>query len=158
MTSIMVFWVLNFELKFSLSEKATKTCAICLMILKFKYLVNVITIRQILQIFVAFSEKLNCKKFKLIHLICFWVSLIIKELKYLNRSMTEKCDSTIQPFENSINSVQKAVDLTTSAKNRRKMRIINLNFQIKKLISLASRVAWNWPSKSTTQSLIFREM
>jgi hypothetical protein len=55
--------------------------------------------------------------------------------------MTEKCDSTIQPFENSINSVQKAVDLTTSAKNRRKMRIINLNFQIKKLISLASRVA-----------------
>ena len=36
--------------------------------------------------------------------------------------------------------------------------LINLNFQIKKLIGLASIVVWNWPSKSTTQSLIFREM
>ena len=33
---------------------------------------------------------------------------------------------------NSSNSVQKTVDLTNSAKNRRKMRIINVNFQIKK--------------------------
>ena len=37
----------------------------------------------------------------------------------------------------SINSVQKALDLTTPAKNR--MRIIDLNFQIKKLIPLACR-------------------
>jgi hypothetical protein len=36
--------------------------------------------------------------------------------------------------------VQKAVDLTTPAKNRRKMRIIDLNFQIKKLITLTCRL------------------
>ncbi len=36
----------------------------------------------------------------------------------------------------SSNSAQEAADLTISAKNRRKMRIIDLNFQIKKLITL----------------------
>ena len=46
-------------IKFSFSEKATKMCAIVLMILKFTYLVNVKTIRTIAQIFVAFSENLN---------------------------------------------------------------------------------------------------
>ena len=46
----------------------------------------------------------------------------------------------IQPFWNSINSLKKALDLTTLAKNRRKMRIIDLNFQINKLIGLACRV------------------
>jgi hypothetical protein len=35
------------------------------------------------------------------------------------------------------------------------VHIINLNFQIKKLISLASRLVWNWPSKLTTHSLVF---
>ena len=64
----------------------------------------------------------------------------------------------ISTLWNSINSVQKALDLTNPAKNRRKMRIIDLNFQMNKLIGLACRVVWNWPSKSTTQSLIFREM
>ena len=67
-------------------------------------------------------------------------------------------DAMIQPFGNSINSVQKALDLTTPAKNRRKMRIIELDFQINKLIGFACRVVRNWPSKSTTQSLIFCEM
>ena len=60
-----------------------------------------------------------------------------------------------QPFWNSINSVQKVVDLTIPAKNRRKMRMVGLNFQIKKMISLMRSVVWNWPFKSTTQSLIF---
>jgi hypothetical protein len=46
----------------------------------------------------------------------------------------------IQLFGNSINSVQEAVDLKTPAKNRMKMRIIDLNFQINKLIGLAGRV------------------
>ena len=45
--------------KFSFSEKATTICAIVLMVLTFKYLVNVKTMRKIVQIFVAFSEKLN---------------------------------------------------------------------------------------------------
>jgi hypothetical protein len=40
------------------------------------------------------------------------------------------------------------VDLTNSEKNRRKMSVIYLNFQVKKLISLASRLVWNLPSKS----------
>ena len=36
-----------------------------------------------------------------------------------------------QPFWNSSNTVQKTVDLTTPAKNRRKISIIDLNFLIK---------------------------
>ena len=44
------------SIKFSFSEKATKMCAIVLMVLKFAY---VKTMRTIAQIFVAFSDKLN---------------------------------------------------------------------------------------------------
>ena len=62
---------------------------------------------------------------------------------------------TFPPSWNSIDSVQKALDLTILAKNRRKMRIIDLNFQIKKLVSLASRLIWNWPFKLTTQPCFF---
>ena len=51
---------INIHLKFSFSEKATKMCAIVLMVLKFT-LVNVKIMRTIAQIFVAFSEKLNFK-------------------------------------------------------------------------------------------------
>ena len=57
-----------------------------------------------------------------------------------------------QPFWNSSDSVQKAVDLTIPAKNRRKMRIIYLNFEIKKFMDSACRLVWNWPSKSTTHA------
>ena len=46
-------------------------------------------------------------------------------------------------------SVQKALDLTTLAKSRRKMRIIDLNFLIKKGITLTCRLNWNAPSKSS---------
>ena len=49
--------------KFSFFEKATKICAIVVMVLKFTYLVNVKTMRTIAQIFVAFSEKLNFPTF-----------------------------------------------------------------------------------------------
>ena len=65
---------------------------------------------------------------------------------------------TFQPFWNSSNCVQKAVDLTTPAKHRRKMSIIDLNFQIKKIMILTCKLPWNLPSKSPSQSLIFCEM
>ena len=45
-----------------------------------------------------------------------------------------------QPFSNSGDSVQKAVDLTIPAKNRRKMSIIDLNFEIKKYMDSAFRL------------------
>ena len=73
-------------------------------------------------------------------------------------SFESNCNSSISTLGNSINSVQKALDLTTPAKNRRNMRIIYLDFRINKLIGFACRVVWNWPFKSTTQSLIFCEM
>ena len=41
-----------------------------------------------------------------------------------------------------------AVDLTTPAKNRRKMSVIHLNFQVKKFMILACTLVWNLPSKS----------
>ena len=65
---------------------------------------------------------------------------------------------TLQSFWNTIDSVQKALDLKIPTTNRIKMSIMDLNFQIKKLISLASRLVWNWPSKLTTHSLVFCEM
>ena len=55
-------------------------------------------------------------------------------------------------------TVQKAADLTTPAKNRRKMGITDVNFQIKIIIILVCRLVWNRPSKSPLQSLIFCEM
>ena len=93
-----------------------------------------------------------------IHCFLHAVYNIHKRLNHLSHVFASNCNSSISTLWNSINSVQKAVDLTTPAKNRRKMRIIDLNFQMNKLIGLACRVVWNWPSKSTTQSLIFREM
>ena len=72
-----------------------------------------------------------------------------KELKYLNCDL-KQCDGS--------NNVQKALDLTISEKIWRKMSMIDLNFQTKKLRSLACRLVWNLPStcKSTIQNLIFR--
>ena len=67
-------------------------------------------------------------------------------------------NSNISTPWNSSDNVQKAVDLTTPAKNRRNMSIKDLNFQIKKFMDLACRLFWNWPSKSTTQCLNFCEM
>jgi hypothetical protein len=69
----------------------------------------------------------------------------------------KKLTQMIQPFGNSINSVQKAVDLTTPAKNRAKISVIDLNFQIKRMIGLVWKLTWTSPAKSTKQSLIFRE-
>ena len=43
-------------------------------------------------------------------------------------------------------------------KEERKISVIYLNFQIEKLITLACRLAWNWPSKLTTRSPGFCEM
>ena len=55
------------------------------------------------------------------------------EILVLNCNLTN-VTQMIQPFGNSINSVEKALDLTTPAKNRAKISIIDLNFQIKKII------------------------
>jgi len=49
-------------------------------------------------------------------------------------------NSNISTPWNSSDSVQKAVDLTTPAKDRRKMSIKDLNFQIKKFMDLACRL------------------
>merc|ERR1712051_445794 len=46
------------------------------------------------------------------------------------------CNLNMSSHWNSSNSVQKAVDLTTPAKKRRKITIINLNFHIKKFMIL----------------------
>ena len=58
---INLMYLYFFSLKFSFSEKATKMCAIDLMVLKFTQVVDVKTIMTIVNIFVAFSEKLNFK-------------------------------------------------------------------------------------------------
>ena len=93
--------------------------------------------------------------------IAFWtLSIQIKKrLKGLSLFFASNCNLSTATLSNSSNSVHKALDLTTPAKNRRKMStIIDLNFQVKTLISLASRQVWNWSSKFTTHSLVFCEM
>ena len=83
------------------------------------------------------------------------VNAISKKLKCLSHVFVSNCNLSTSTLWNSSNSVQKALDLTTPAKNRRKMSIIDLNFQIKKLIGLASRLVWNWPYKFTTHTACF---
>ena len=58
------------------------------------------------------------------------VDAIPKRLNLLSYIFASNCNWSISTLWNSINSVQKAVDLTTPAKYRRKMRIIDLNFSI----------------------------
>ena len=91
---------------------------------------------------------------------CFWLTVAaISMLWHIYVAIWYKnVTRTFQAVRNSSNCVQKAVDLTTPAKNRRKMGIINLNFQIKKFMILACALVWNLPSKSPLQSLIFCEM
>ena len=49
----------------------------------------------------------------------------------------------------------KSTGFDNFCKNKRKMRIIDFNFQIKQLTSLACRIVWNWPSKLTKHSRVF---
>ena len=82
---------------------------------------------------------------------CFFHTLLLPAipnfLKYLNNVFVSNHNSNISSSDN----VQKAVDLTIPAKNRRKMNIIGLNFQIKKFMVMTCRVVLNWPPKLTTQ-------
>ena len=110
-----------------------------------------------IQIYYSHFSSIFCRSCQ-IHCFLHTVAAISKRLKCLSHIFASNCNLNMSSHWNSSNSVQKAVDLTTPAKNRRKMRIIDLNFQINILISLACRVVWNWPSESTTQSLIFCEM
>ena len=59
-------------------------------------------------------------------------------LKYLNCNLMQKCVS------NNSTLSKKHWIWQLLHENRRKMRLIDLNFQIKRLISLASRLVWNW--------------
>ena len=93
-----------------------------------------------------------------IHCFLHTVTAISKRLKCLSHIFASNCNLNMSSHWNSNNSVQKAVNLTTPAKNRRKMSIIKLNFQIKMFIILACTLAWNLSSKSPLQSLIFCEM
>ena len=68
------------------------------------------------------------------------VNAIAKRLDiYIVPVFAPNCNSNISTLWSSSDTVQKALDLTTPAKNRRKMSRKDLNFQIKKLIILASR-------------------
>ena len=73
---------------------------------------------------------------------------------FVKHVFASNCNLDASTLWNSNNSVQKALNLTIPAKNRRKMRIIDLSFWIKKLLSLASRLVWNWPSKLTTHQCV----
>ena len=65
---------------------------------------------------------------------------IPKRLIYLSHVFVSNHNSNISTPWNSSDNVQKAVDLTTPAKNRRNMSIKDLNFQIKKFMDLACRL------------------
>ena len=50
------------------------------------------------------------------------------------------CNLDTSTLRNSSNRVQKALDLTTPAKNRARMSIIDLNLQIKKMVGLVRKL------------------
>ena len=107
--------------------------------------------KSVILIFFYFLQKLlNSVLFA--HCAILWWSIHVSHIFASNRN------SNISTLCNSSDRLQKALDLTNPAKNRRKLRITDLNFQTKKLRSLAHRLVWNLPSKSTSNSLIFREM
>ena len=80
-----------------------------------------------------------------IHCFLHTVTAISKRLKCLSHIFASNGNWNMSSHWNSSNSVQKAVDLTTPAKNRRKMSIIDLNFHIKKFMILACTLVWNLP-------------
>ena len=84
------------------------------------------------------------------HIYCYFKKVEMLESHFCIKLQLE--------YVMSLESVQKAVDLTTPAKNRRKISLVNLNFQIKRFMILACTLVWNLPSKSPLQSLIFCEM
>ena len=49
------------------------------------------------------------------------VDAIFKRLNYFSHIFASNCDSSISTRWNSVNSLQKAQDLTTSTKNKRKI-------------------------------------
>ena len=71
-----------------------------------------------------------------IHCFLHTVDAISKRLNHLSHIFASNYNLNMSSHWNSRNSVQKAVDLTTLAKNRRKMSMIDLNFQIKKFMIL----------------------
>ena len=107
-----------------------------------------------IQIYYSHFSSIFCRNCQI---QCFLdtVNAISKRLSHI---FVSNCNLSTSTLWNSSNSVQKALDLTTPAKNRRKMSIIDLNFQTKKLRSLACRLVCDLSSKSTTHSLIFCEM
>ena len=107
-----------------------------------------------IQIYYSHFSSIFCRNCQI---QCFLdtVNAISKRLSHI---FVSNCNLSTSTLWNSSNSVQKALDFTTPAKNRRKMSIIDLNFQIKKLISLATRHVWNWSSKFTAHSFVFCEM
>ena len=63
---------------------------------------------------------------------CTVLLLFQKRLKHLCHIFASNCNSNMSTNWNSSSAVQIAVDLTTPAKNRRKMSMIDLNFLINK--------------------------
>ena len=104
-------YVVNLESQFQTSLEAK---LINLLIWKF---------RSIIFIFLLFFCR-NCQ------LQCFLhtVHAISKRLKCLSLVFASNCYLSTSTLWNSSNSVQKALDFTTPAKNWRKMSIIDLNF------------------------------
>ena len=83
------------------------------------------------------------------------VTAIPKSFIYLSHFFVSNHYSNISTHLNSRDTVQKAVNLTIPGKNRRKMNIIDLNFQIKKSLIMPCRLVWNWPQITFTQPDLF---
>ena len=115
-------YLVDFEGQFQTSLKAE---SIYFLISKFK------SIRLIFLLFFAGIVKSTA-------FCTLW--LLFQELKYLDYNLMQKSQFKHVNSLNSSNSLSKALDLTNSAKNRRKMSIIDLNFEIKRFMDSACRL------------------
>ena len=68
------------------------------------------------------------------------VAAILRWSIHMSRIFASNHNSNISTLQNSSEIVQKALDLRNPAQNRRKSNIINVNFQTKKMRSLACRL------------------
>ena len=161
------FWQINYQLSPAhysyLDIYISQKIRFCVVDLEGKFQTNLQA--KLLNFLVWKFRSIICTHFSSIfcrscQIQCFLhtVAAILRWSIHVSRIYASNHNWNISTLWNSSDSVEKTLNLTNPTKNRRKLSIIDLNFQTKKLRSLACGFIWNLPSKSTTQNLIFSWM
>ena len=137
-TKWAIIWDILRDLHFSNDRQSIKTLDV-INVENYTYTHCSYLAIYISQIYYTYFSSIFCRNCQ-IYCFLHTVTAIPKRLIYLSHVFVSNHNSNISTPWNSSDSVQKAVDLTTPAKNRRKVSIKDLNFQIKKFMDLACRL------------------